>query len=68
MMKPPVVAPGEEVLEQLRQLWVTANADSISRDILRARALAKTVPARCRADADDFVIALERLERWLRDA
>ena len=56
-----------DVIEQLRQLWVMASEESIGNDIAYARSLAETVPPRRRAEADDFVLALERLECWLRD-
>lgn len=57
----------DKAIAELRQLWVTASGDSIAADIRRARSLAETVPACRRSEADDFVVALERLERWLRD-
>lgn len=52
-------------IEQLRQLWITANEESIRRDLTRARGLAQAVPFHLRAEAEDFVVAMERLERWL---
>ena len=57
----------ENTIAELRQLWVTASGDSITADILRARSLAETVPLCRRSEANDFVVALERLEHWLRD-
>jgi hypothetical protein len=55
------------VIEQLRQLWVMSNEETIGSDLRRARLLAGTVPKCEREAAEEFVVALERLERWLRD-
>ena len=65
--EPYVEDPAGAVIEQLRQLWVMADEDSIAGDLLRARALVAPLPPRVRSVADEFVVALERLERWLRD-
>jgi hypothetical protein len=59
--------PAGDVVEQLRRLWVMTNEESIGADIVRARALAESAPSPRRAEADEFVLALQRLERWLRD-
>lgn len=58
---------GEILIEESRRLWVTATEESITEDILCARTVAKQVPLGRRANADEFVLALERLDLWLRD-
>ena len=74
-MRPPdpLSRPGDEgtALEgtflELRLIWVNATGDSVGRDIARARELVEQVPPERQADAMEFVVALERLARWLRD-
>ncbi len=67
MTEPPPEGPSGDVIDRLRQLWVAADEESIRRDIVRARGLAETAAPHRRAEAEDFVVALGRLERWLRD-
>ncbi|MCA9738476.1 MAG: hypothetical protein R3E98_16545 [Gemmatimonadota bacterium] len=56
-----------ETIRELHRLWVSATADSISRDLDRATALAEAAPAEDREEAARYVAALWRLERWLHD-
>lgn len=55
-----------QVIEELRQIWVEADADTIGMDLERARALAASLPDGVRDEGEDFVHALERLGDWLR--
>jgi len=57
-----------EVLELLKGLWVRATPESIGRDVQIARELAATAPPSDAALAQRYVVAIGRLERWLRDA
>jgi hypothetical protein len=56
-----------ETLQLLKALWLRATADSIGRDVQLARELAASAPARETELAQRYVIAIARLERWLRD-
>lgn len=62
-MNPPLQ---RRVIEELRQIWVEADADTIGGDLERARALAASLPNVARGEGEDFVHALERLGDWLR--
>ena len=54
------------VIDQLRELWVSADSDTITDDLNKARELAASVPEAVRQEAEEFVRALERLGDWLR--
>ena len=54
------------VIDQLREIWVSADADTITDDLRKARDLAALVPESAREEAEGFVRALERLGDWLR--
>jgi hypothetical protein len=54
------------VIDQLREIWVMADSDTIYSDIRKARALAAAVPESARKEAGAFVRAMERLGDWLR--
>lgn len=54
------------VINQLREIWVLSDSDTVSADIERARALAAAVPESAQKEADAFVRAMERLGDWLR--
>ena len=56
-----------EALHLLKALWLRATPDSIGRDVQTARELAATAPPRERDLAQRYLIAIGRLERWLRD-
>ena len=60
-------ASDDGLMEELRRLWVAATAETIVRDIEHARKLAANASRSRRSEADAFVGALQRLERWLRD-
>ncbi len=62
-MSPPLQS---QVIEELRQIWVEADADTIGADLERARALAASLPDVDRGQGEDFVHALERLGDWFR--
>ncbi len=55
------------MIEQLRELWVSADPDTINDDLQMARDLAASVPESVRTEAEEFVRAMERLGNWLRD-
>lgn len=57
--------PADPVLRELKQLWATATAETISHDLDRARSLVGD--AEVEARAREYLVALERLERWLHD-
>ncbi len=54
------------MIDQLREIWVLSDADTIAEDLDKARTLASNVPESVRREADDFVRAMERLGDWLR--
>ncbi len=54
------------MIDQLREIWVLSNSETISEDVEKARDLAGSVPESARAEADQFVRAMERLGDWLR--
>ena len=54
------------VIEQMREIWVSADSDTITDDLKKARDLAASVPESARREAEDFVRAMERLGDWLR--
>ena len=54
------------VIDQLREIWVSADADTITDDLRKARDLAALVPESGREEAEEFVRAMERLGDWLR--
>ena len=56
-----------EALQHLKRLWLRATPDSIGRDLQLARELAATVSLPETELAQRYLIALGRLERWLRD-
>ncbi|MEZ4415545.1 MAG: hypothetical protein R3E10_07300 [Gemmatimonadota bacterium] len=56
-----------DTIRELHRLWVSATADSISRDLDRATSLADAAPPEDREEAARYVAALWRLERWLHD-
>ena len=56
-----------DTLSELHRIWESATADSISRDLDRATALAERVPDPEREVAERYLAALWRLERWLHD-
>jgi len=56
-----------EILKLLERLWLHATPDSVGRDLQIARELAATAPPRDIELAQRYVIAIGRLERWLRD-
>jgi hypothetical protein len=56
-----------ETLQLLKRLWMRATPDTIGRDVQLARELAAGVPAPESELAQRYVIAIARLERWLRD-
>ena len=58
---------GRPTIDELHRIWVSATADSISKDLDRATALAEAAPAEEREEAARYVAALWRLERWLHD-
>lgn len=58
---------GAGVLEELRGLWVMSDGDTIDEALARARHLVRTAPAWERDRATQYLDALQRLERWLRD-
>jgi len=58
---------GRPPIDELHEIWVSATADSISRDLERAMALAESAPTEHREEASRYVAALARLERWLHD-
>lgn len=58
---------GAGVLEELRDLWVTSDGDTISDALERARNLVRAAPVYERDRAAQYLDALQRLERWLRD-
>ena len=62
-MNPPLP---RQVMEELRQIWVQADGDTIGADLGRARALAASLPDAARTEGEDFVHALEKLGQWLR--
>jgi hypothetical protein len=57
-----------EVLELLKALWLRATPDSIGRDLQIAHELAATAPPGDAVLAQRYVVAIGRLERWLRDS
>lgn len=61
--------PVDEIpaFQELRNIWSLATAETIGRDLERARELASQVPPRARLKAEALVHDLERLERWIRD-
>ena len=54
------------VIDQLREIWVSADSDTITEDLRKARELAALVPESAREEAEEFVRAMERLGDWLR--
>jgi hypothetical protein len=56
-----------EALQHLKRIWLRASPDSIGRDLELARELAASVPPSETELAQRYVIAIGRLERWLRD-
>lgn len=58
---------GAGVLEELRGLWVMSDGDTIDEALARARHLVRAAPAWERDRAAQYLDALQRLERWLRD-
>ncbi len=54
------------VIEQMREIWVMADSDTITDDLRKARELAALVPESARKEAEEFVRAMERLGDWLR--
>lgn len=54
-------------IAELHRIWVSATADSISKDLDRATELAEAAPSDQREEAARYVAALWRLERWLHD-
>jgi hypothetical protein len=60
-------ADSGETLQLLKGLWLRATAESIGRDVQLAKELAASAPAPESELAHRYVIAIARLERWLRD-
>lgn len=58
---------GAGVLEELRGLWVMSDGDTIDDALERARHLVRSAPVNERDRAAQYLDALQRLERWLRD-
>lgn len=58
---------GAGVLEELRGLWVTSDGDTINDALERARDLVRSAPVYERDRAVQYLDALQRLERWIRD-
>jgi hypothetical protein len=56
-----------EALQHLKRIWLRATPDSIGGDLELARELAASVPPPEIELAQRYVIAIGRLERWLRD-
>ena len=54
------------VIDRLREIWVSADAETINDDLAKARELAASVPESVRREAEEFVRAMERLGNWLR--
>ncbi len=54
------------VIDQLREIWVSADSDTITDDLKKARELAALAPESAREEAEAFVRAMERLGDWLR--
>lgn len=61
--------PVDEIpaFQELQSIWTLATAETIGRDLERARELAAQVPPPARLKAESMVHDLERLERWIRD-
>jgi hypothetical protein len=60
-------APAGDVVARLREIWLEATPDSISGDLERAHALARSAPATDAERARRYLEAIRRLERWLHD-
>lgn len=58
---------GVGLLEELRRLSLTATPESVSRDLDRARHLARKADPELRVEAEEYLRALQRLEGWLHD-
>lgn len=55
------------VISRLREIWLEATPDTITGDLERARAIARSAPATEAERARRYLEALRRLERWLHD-
>lgn len=60
-------ASGGAVVARLREIWLEGTPDTITGDIERAQALARTAPATEAERARRYLEAIQRLERWLHD-
>jgi hypothetical protein len=56
----------DEIIEELRQLWVKASGDTVRLDMAYAQELADSLPADRVDEAREFIVAMLRLEQWLR--
>ncbi|HSR40829.1 MAG TPA: hypothetical protein VLL48_01625 [Longimicrobiales bacterium] len=56
-----------DVIRRLREIWLEATPDTISGDLERARALARSAPDTEAERARRYLEAIRRLERWLHD-
>lgn len=59
--------PPRRVSDQLRRIWATTSAETITHDLEEARRLADQAGPDERRLASSYLRALERLERWLHD-
>lgn len=55
------------VIARLREIWLEATPDTITGDLERARAIARTAPPTEAERARRYLEAIRRLERWLHD-
>lgn len=55
------------LLEELQRLWTEATPRSISSDLALARRLVERADPEVREAAEEYIVALERLEYWLHD-
>lgn len=58
--------PPDEILEELRQLWAKTTGDTVRRDMAYAQELADSLPADRVDEAQEVIVAMMRLEQWLR--
>lgn len=64
---PDAADTADGLLDELRLLWTAATPGTISGDLARARRMVEEADPELREAAQEYIVALERLEHWLHD-
>ncbi len=56
----------DHIITELRRLWTNASEASLPDDMAQARELVKRLPSHRTDEGEAFLVAMVRLDHWLR--